>query len=1093
TSLSYKQKERITRSKITSLESLDLAALLRVFDSNWHLISTQNNIEPEQRHYMKEMQTIRNRWAHPDSNGVNAEDKYRDLDTLKRFLMIINPSSALIIEVDEAKKKSLNIEAQILEVEVQNTMEMFKVGQQVCLKTNPELKGIVTEVLKRQTENKYIVYINNDEQSYYESQLLPVTKGEMKRLKADDFHAAITAIQIKYPNLSTLYSLNSARIDFIPYQFRPVLKFIKSDRPRLLIADSVGVGKTIEAGLILKELQARRDMKSILIICPKPLVVEKKWLNEMQRFDEKLTQLGSKELRWCIDECDKDGVWPEHHRKAIVPYSLFDDNLLMGDKSKRKKGLIDLDPPPKFDLVIVDEAHHIRNTNTSTYKVTKFFCENAEAVLFLTATPIQLGSKDLFVLLNLLRPDLIIDKNSFKNLSEPNPFINQAAKTVRYAEPDWQITAKELLLQAAETSWGRAIVSQKLEFKETIEELSKPKLTDQQRMKILNDIEGLHSFNSIINRTRRRDIGSFTTRHPETVLVDYTPEQSLVHDEVLNIQKQILSIFHGNESLKFLMSTIRRQVASSIFGLVPFLKKMLNRQLDELEWDEMGESIPNQSIIDDIREQINTIIEICHSLSGDDPKYNALKKIITDKQKLPNNKLMLFSSFRHTLHYLFNKLSAENLRIGLIHGGVKDEDRTELRRRFELPKEDEESIDVMLFSEVGCEGLDYQFCDAMVNYDLPWNPMKIEQRIGRIDRNGQKSDKVVIYNLITPNTIDAEIYERCLLRIGVFESSIGDTEEILGDITKEIKDIAEDFTLTKEEREAKLKQLADNQIRKIQEEEILEKKQHELFGIEVPQTRMNEEIKSASSLWLSPEMIERSINHYLRTKLGKEQEFILGDKEAKTLRLSQEARNELLNDYKALGLHNKKWQDWLKGSEPHFSMTFDTGYAMKNHKTELINPIHPLSKQAAEFSSKVKEPYTIIKAYDSELKSGTYDFAIYKWEVQGIKKDLVLKPICSDKAVEDKIISLLETAEDCELLSNTIIEKKRWNYLDERHYEQWTAAKQEHAFRINELVKNKKESLFISHKARITAIQDIIDNAENEKIIRMHKASIENA
>ena len=110
-------------------------------------------------------------------------------------------------------------------------------------------------------------------------------------LPCEQFHSYLTALQIRYPGLSTLYSLNAARVDFIPYQFRPVLRFIRSDRPRLLIADGVGVGKTIEAGLILRELQARRDIRSILIICPRPLVTERKWQNEMKRFEERFTHL----------------------------------------------------------------------------------------------------------------------------------------------------------------------------------------------------------------------------------------------------------------------------------------------------------------------------------------------------------------------------------------------------------------------------------------------------------------------------------------------------------------------------------------------------------------------------------------------------------------------------------------------------------------------------------------------------------------------------------------------------------------------------------------------------------------------------------
>ena len=131
---------------------------------------------------------------------------------------------------------------------------------------------------------------------------------------------------------------------------------------------------------------------------------------------------------------------------------------------------------------------------------------------------------------------------------------------------------------------------------------------------------------------------------------------------------------------------------------------------------------------------------------------------------------------------------------------MPDDERANLRRRFALPKEDADAIDVLLSSEVGCEGLDFQFCDLLVNYDLPWNPMRIEQRIGRVDRYGQRSETVAIVNFVTPGTVDADIYERCLWRIGVFHHAVGGSEEILGTITQELHDIAESFSLSAEER-----------------------------------------------------------------------------------------------------------------------------------------------------------------------------------------------------------------------------------------------------------------------------------------------------
>ena len=292
----------------------------------------------------------------------------------------------------------------------QNPSLEFAPGQIVFLKADPSTRGAVVAVLPGTPENRINVFVDGNVHTFYPSQLQLEVQDDSRVFSCDDFHAYLTALQIRYPGLSTLYSLNAARVDFIPYQYRPVLKFIKADLPRLLIADSVGVGKTIEAGLILRELQARSDVESVLIICPRPLVAEQKWQREMKRFDENFTHLDGKILRYCIKEMHLDGEWPEQYQKVILPYSLLDKTLLLGPgegrKQKRGMGLLDLDPPPSFDLVIVDEAHHIRNQNTANHEAVRFFCENADAAVFLTATPIQLGSHDLFVLLNVLRPEM---------------------------------------------------------------------------------------------------------------------------------------------------------------------------------------------------------------------------------------------------------------------------------------------------------------------------------------------------------------------------------------------------------------------------------------------------------------------------------------------------------------------------------------------------------------------------------------------------------------------------------------------------------------------------------------------------------------
>jgi superfamily II DNA or RNA helicase len=990
--LSYTQSERVRKNNISSLEGLDLAALLRVFDQNWYEISQQCGFTYEDRHFIKEMPSVRNRWAHVPSDAYSADDTYRDLDTMQRFLKIINADKETTEEIQKVKLDVLSPQRlkndEIKQSGMSENNKQFHPTQIVVLKSDHSKRGPVISVQEGKAEDTVNVFIDGKIVPYYASQLEADISEKYRELNSNEFHVYLSALEIRFPGMANLFSLNAARVDFIPYQFRPVLRFIRADRPRMLIADSVGVGKTIEAGLILRELQARKDVRSILIICPKPLVTEKKWLNEMKRFEESFVHLDGKLLRFCVDETFKDGVWPEIYRKSIVPYSLFDSDLLEGNK--KRIGLDKLDPPPHFDLVIVDEAHHIRNRNLR-HQAVKYFCDNAEAVIFLTATPIQLGENDLYTLLNLLRPDIVIDTESFYHMAEPNPYINASVSAMRSKDENWKKSALENLDKAAETAWGKALLAKNPGFIGIRKQLNKNDISPEERIRLISNTENLHSFSGIINRTRRRDIGDFTIRKPMTINITFTAKQQQLYEDLLQIQAGILGAIHNNQNIAFMMTTIRRQTASCIYGLKPFLEEILTRHLDELFWD-VGDDIDEEelgdSFVASIKTQINELINLANTLDDDDPKYNELLKIIKEKQAFSNNKIMLFSTFRHTLYYLEKKLKSGGFRADVIHGGIPDEERVLLRARFEKNKDEKDALDILLFSEVGCEGLDYQFCDCMINYDLPWNPMRIEQRIGRIDRQGQKSPTVVIYNMITQGTIDADIYERCFIRIGIFEKSIGDCEEILGEITKQIKSIAEDFTLDKKSRQQKLEQLADNEIRRIQETEKLEEENYNFIGLRLPQEQLAKEIEDASNYWINVESLLRITNLYLQKRIEKEQEFILGEKSLKTLRLSVEARNVLLEDYRRLPPNKNpmyaKWEKWLKGSDQHLLMTFDADTAIYNMEAAFIMPLHPLVKQAADFFKLEGKAHTKLSVISDLLPQSDYPFAVYYWKLHGI-------------------------------------------------------------------------------------------------------------
>lgn len=980
----------------------------------------------------------------------------------------------------------------------------FQVGDLVSPRANPAVLLPIIEVIRGGVEPRYRVFENNAKVTYYESQLQAAAapRDERRQLSVRELQAILTSLHLLSPATSKLLSLRSGRVHFVPYQYRPVIKLIRADRPRLLIADEVGVGKTIEAGLIIKELRARMDISSVLVICPKALVAERKWFNEMKRFDEQFTALDGQLLRHCLQETHVEGEWPEQYARAILPFSLFNAELVFGQngrtRSKRKgTGLLSLEPPPKFDLVIVDEAHHIRNSATFLHHGVRYFCDNAQAVVMLTATPVQLGSDDLFTLLNVLRPDLIIDRPSFEHMAEPNPHIGQAVRHCRAASPSWRQETLKSLDAAAGTSWGQRFMRSSPTFHKVYERLENNHIEDAERVGLTRSVEELHTFSPFINRTRRRDIGEFTTRKPETVSVDFTAYQKNLHDGVLGVIARILTRCHGHQNVKFMMTTVRRQAASCLYGLRPMLSDMLTGKLDRLELLEASDSEndPDFSFVEQVRSDVEGLLEKATDLPPPDPKVDAFLKVVLDKSKRPNNKALVFSTFRHTLAYLAKHTSDRGLRVGVIQGDVPDEDRRDLRRRFALPKDNSDAIDVLLSSEVGCEGLDFQFCDFLVNYDLPWNPMRIEQRIGRIDRYGQSAETIAIINLVTPGTVDADIYDRCLTRIGVFEHAVGGSEEILGKITQELHDIAESFTLNAEERASRLQQLADNSIRLIREQQELEASQSEFFGLNVPNQVWQKELQAADSYWLSAEAIQRCVSTYVSHRSGADTEHILGDKGLKTLRLNQETRTRLLDDFKRLSrsndLSSREWEKWLKGSLPTVPITFDQEVAVEHPKALSLSVVHPLVRQAARFLEISEPAFAAITVSSNTLPLGRHVFALYRWVFDGVKPDESLVPVANDSQIEDVLLTLLQSAKDD--AEGELPDEVECEALDHRHHHKWSDAHRKHVAANRLIVEHRVQSLNVSHQARRKAIEDQVTRTTDEKIRAMKESELARA
>ena len=465
--LSYNQAEMARERGFTELGQFDLAALLRIADKSWYEMRNVAFLPTRERECIRDMMRVRNNWAHVGAMLPGKDAILADLDTFHQFFeqrecddSLINEVDRMIEEVKSPSTVDFESFSQESQPEAAETV-MPDVGDEdeirekslVYLVGSPDVRGIVMSITDLGDTKKYDVFVDGNFKTFYSGQIaLYVETASYNWVDINTFRSYLTAYQINNPSGNDLYSLNSARIDFVPYQFRPALKLIHADEPRILIADSVGVGKTIEAGLIIKELQARNELENVLIICPKPLVTERKWEMEMKRFDEEFVPVDGPMLRQIISDTDRDGEWPIRFSKTIVPYSILDSRAYEGETTRKKHtfGLRDLDPAPHFDLVIIDEAHHIRNGSMEKekafeYKCVKYFCDNADAVVMLTATPLQTSDDDLFTLLNVLRPDVVIDKQTFNMMSRPNVHISEAAKAIRRADQDWQAQATEAL------------------------------------------------------------------------------------------------------------------------------------------------------------------------------------------------------------------------------------------------------------------------------------------------------------------------------------------------------------------------------------------------------------------------------------------------------------------------------------------------------------------------------------------------------------------------------------------------------------------------------------------------------------------------
>ena len=1020
-----------------------------------------------------------------------------------------------------------------------NTMEAeFSIGQLVCVKVDTARQGPVIEVMPAVAgRNRYRVFHSPSEiREYYQEQLVlaaqpsrgafsPMVLAQDRLLSAEEFCARLTALRLANPLTDNLYALHAARIQFIPFQFKPLLRLLRSDRPRLLVADEVGVGKTIEAGLMLKELQSRQRLENVIIVCPKALVT--KWRAEMRRFDEDFHPLKAETLRYCLREAHLDGAWPAKYARAIVHLELFrNPDYLFGTEGRNPRpGLANLDPPAQFSLAIFDEAHHLRNTDTNSNQLARFICDNSEAAILLSATPVHLASRNLFTLVNLLRPDLFPDEAVFREMVEPNRHINQAIRHVRSRQPadSWIRDAAASLHSAATTSWGMRTLITDPRFSDCLGALASPTApTDADRIRFLRDLEELHTLAHVMNRTRRRDIGRFTVREPHTVSVPFTPAQEEFYRALIEFRTQVLLLRYDPLVIRLIVDMLERQAASCLPALLPALDIFIEtgrfsaaRLTDA--WDDEDEDF---ELPEPLRRKAESLRTQARQLPPDDPKLEALLAIARTTAEAPGpRKLLVFSFFIHTLRYLERHLRVGGFRVGLITGqtpddldedrnvGTNEPTRGQLRDCFRRPFSDPDALDILLSSEVGCEGLDYEFCDRLVNYDIPWNPMRLEQRIGRIDRFGQRSDKVFIFNFITPGTVEERIFFRCFERLGIFRDTVGDCEEVLGEmaVTEQLLEIARNPQLTPEQAEAKARQIADNALRVLEEQRRLEQEGGALLGLD---QALTDEAASAQAegRFIAPHELRAMIQFFLaRPGYGGALESDREDQALFRLRLNKEARAALSHKLRSWQPPDRSlttFRRWLEGAEPHLLVTFDQATAVEHRDLPFVTPVHPLARLATEELKRQQQPLAAcLRVNSTDVPAGIYVFACDLWEIVAIRPEVRLVPLAWSLASQQEAPELAQRL--LLLLNRTVTAappaadppgiERALAGLDERIQRERDAALSALAVHNTRLVELKLASLDAYHRNRLARIQAELANAREERIRRMKTAELARA
>jgi SNF2 family DNA or RNA helicase len=470
-------------------------------------------------------------------------------------------------------------------------------------------------------------------------------------------------------------------MELLEHQIRTAKTVLQRFRGRALLCDEVGLGKTIEAGLVLSELVMRGLARSVLVLAPPSLIEQ--WQGEMRR-------------KFSLEIVNQDD--PAFRQMGAEAWTQFDRVIVSLHTAKREPHRSAI-LARQWDLVIVDEAHHLRNRNTQMWKFASEL--RKQFILLLTATPVQNNLDELFNLVTLLEPGLLSTAKQFQRR-----FVDR-----------------------------------------------KDKLTPR-------NVSELHTLLSeVMVRNRRSTVGlQFTRRWARTDRVALTAQERALYDDVTRFVRLHLRSAGAKSGIaRMALIALQMAMGSSSKAAASTLQNMA----------------ANDKLAAADREALTQLADQARRLS-DHSKVDRLLQLLDEYP----DKLVLFTQFRATQELLHRHLTQTRHDVALFHGGMSRLEKEAAVERFRGPAR------LLLATEAGSEGRNLQFAHAVCNFDLPWNPMKIEQRIGRLSRIGQTRD-VHVFNLVAADTVEAAVLHLLEAKLNMFELVIGEIDMILGNLEEE--------------------------------------------------------------------------------------------------------------------------------------------------------------------------------------------------------------------------------------------------------------------------------------------------------------------